>query len=104
MPLLLVLAPGFDQQHRHAHCYVAERVEQLPAGIVILLLRPEEITPFTFLLPRCRGGSSGSTGPVRERSGVSTVVAGSGLDCETGPPTYLDWKPGTLLLDHNDGK
>ena len=81
------LCPGFDQQHRHAHCYVAERGERLPAGIAILILRPEEITPFAFLLPKCRGGSSGSTGPVRERSGVSTVVAGSGLDCEPRPPS-----------------
>ena len=88
MPLLLVSAPGFDQQHRHAHCYVADRGEQLPAGIAILLLQPEETTTFTFLLPRCRGGSSGSIGPLCERSSVSTVVAGSGLDCETKPP-YL---------------
>ena len=29
-------------------------------------------TTFSFLLPRCWGGSSGSTGPLCERSGVST--------------------------------
>ena len=51
--------------------------EQLPAGSIVLLLHPEEISNFTSILPRRRRGSVGPVGNyVTDRYGMTTSAGG----------------------------